>query len=108
MPSQFSEILWVVTGLMAGGCIGLAFGALQQRALRRNEQLQQSGKLNNGWIVMPRSMGRVFYLILALVLVQILCPLLFANKMHWWVSAGVALGYGSILYRQLRNKLSNR
>jgi hypothetical protein len=37
-------------------------------------------------------------------LVQFLCPLLFAGASQWWVSAGVALGYGWQLFRQLRQK----
>jgi hypothetical protein len=39
-----------------------------------------------------------------LVLVQLICPLFFVNGSQWWVSGGVVLGYGSILYRQLRQR----
>ena len=59
-----------------------------------------------GWVLMPGSMGRVVFLLLALVLVQIICPLLFAGGVQWLVSAGVAVGYGGALYLQLRQKLA--
>jgi len=38
---------------------GVAFGTLQQAALRRNEQREQSGKLKSGWSLMPGSGTRV-------------------------------------------------
>jgi hypothetical protein len=46
-------------------------------------------------------MGRVAYLLVALLAVQILCPLLFSDGVQWWVSSGVLAGYGTMLYRQL-------
>jgi hypothetical protein len=104
MTTQITEILRCVAALFAGGLIGYAFGTIQQMALRRNEKRQTSGQLNNGWAVMPGSGRRVAYLLIALVLVQIICPLFFVNGSQWWVSGGVVLGYGAILYRQLRNR----
>jgi len=47
-------------------------------------------------------MKRVAYLLVALVLVQIVCPLLFIDGSQWWVSGGVVVGYGALLFRQLR------
>jgi hypothetical protein len=46
------------------------------------------------------------FLLVALVLVQIVCPLFFHDNTRWWVSAGVALGYGLTLFWQLRNRLA--
>ena len=105
MQFQLIDLLRDLSGLMAGGAIGFAFGLLQQAALRRHAQLEQSGKLKNGWSLIPGSGARVAYLLLALVLVQLVCPLLFADGTQWWVSAGLVIGYGSQLYRQLRLRL---
>jgi len=38
--------------------------------------------------------------------VQLFCPLLFTNGYQWWVSGGVAAGYGTMLFLQLRQRLS--
>ena len=45
-------------------------------------------------------------LLIALALVQLVCPLLFVDGTQWFVSGGVALGYGSILFRRLRENTS--
>ncbi|HWA11300.1 MAG TPA: hypothetical protein VG838_17815 [Opitutaceae bacterium] len=94
-----------VAGLMAGGAIGLAFGVLQAAALRRHEEQQQSGQLKNGWSLMPGAGVRVAYLLIALALVQLVCPLLFSNGIQWSVSGGVVAGYGWTLLQQLRRRL---
>ena len=91
----------VVVAVIAGGAIGYCFGLIQNLALRRNERRQQSGDLNTGWAVMPGSMSRVAYLLIVLVAIQIFCPLLFKEGTQWWVSAGVVLGYGYVLFRRL-------
>ena len=44
------------------------------------------------------------YLLVALALVQVISPALFAGGSQWWVSAGVAGGYGALLVRQLRQR----
>jgi len=95
-----------IVGLLAGGVIGYAFGLLQSAALRRHEQLEQGGKLKNGWSLMPGAGARVAYLLIALALVQLVCPLLFVDGTQWVVSTGVVLGYGGMLYRQLRLRLA--
>ena len=95
------EFLSHLVAVIAGAVIGYAFGLLQQAALRRNEQLQQSGKLRSGWTLMPGSGGRVALLLITLVLVQVICPLLFRDGTQWWVSGGVVASYGWILFRQL-------
>ena len=95
-----------IVGLLAGGVIGYAFGLLQSAALRRHEQQEKNGKLKNGWSLMPGSGARVAYLLVALALVQLVCPLLFVDGTQWLVSAGVVVGYGWLLYRQLRLRLA--
>jgi len=107
MQSQLFLSFCCLAAVLAGGLIGVSFGFLQAKASRRNQQSEQAGTLNNGLGTMPGSMRRVAYLMVALALVQILCPLLFTNHFEWWVSAGVVGGYGAILFNQLRRRLAN-
>ena len=93
-------------GLVVGGLIGLAFGAVQNAAALRNENRQEAGKLRSGWAIMPGSMRRVAFLMIALALVQVGMPMLFTSESQWLVSAGVVLGYGFMLYLQFRNRVS--
>jgi hypothetical protein len=106
MQIQLAHVLWSATGFMMGVLIGAAFGMIQDAARRRHERLQQAGKFNNGWAVMPGSMRRVAYLLVALALIQFLCPLLFTGGLQWWVSGGVVGGYGAMLYKHLRQRLA--
>ncbi len=99
-----TEIIRPVVGLVAGGVIGLGFGWLQGLAVARYKKRQQSGDLNSAWAVMPGSMRRVAGLLLALVLIQTLCPLLFVNGSQWWVSAGLVAAYGGLLFWRLRQR----
>ena len=101
------EFLRCLLALGAGALIGFAFGYIQNLGLRRNQKLQESGKLDNGWAVMPGSGKRVASLVIALVVIQIVCPLLFVNGSQWWVSGGVLLGYGTTLYKQFRARQAN-
>jgi hypothetical protein len=96
------RIILSLAALVAGALIGVAFGLIQNRAFLRNQKLQQSGSLNNGWAVMPGSMKRVAWLLIALVIIQLVCPLLFVNGTQWWVSAGVVAGYAAMLVRRLK------
>lgn len=102
----YTSALQLIAGLTAGCLIGVGFGLVQDAARRRNERLQASGELRSGWGVMPGSGRRVAYLLIALVLVQVTCPLLFKDGVQWWVSAGVASGYGMTLLWQLRQRLA--
>jgi hypothetical protein len=97
--------LLTIAGFIVGGFIGLAFGAVQNYALQRNEKHQEKGHLKSGWMVMPGSMSRVAFLMFALVLVQIGMPMLFEGISQWMVSAGVVLGYGWMLYNEMRRKV---
>ena len=101
-----SELLRPAAGLLAGLTIGFAFGKLQDSALRWNRARQDRGEFKNAWSVMPGSMTRVAMLLLALAMVQYVCPILFTQSSQWWVSGGVVLGYGAILLRQLRRRLA--
>ena len=103
---SFVGILQIIGGVIAGGVIGLAFGQLQQIASRKHATLESKGQFNSGWAIMPGSFRRTGFLIIALVLIQMLCPLLFTNGAQWSVSAGVLVGYGYLLWRQLRRRLS--
>ena len=94
-------IVRILLGLVAGGLIGYAFGLIQNAARLRNEKKQLEGKLKTGWSIMPGSGLRVACLMVALVLIQVICPLLFRDGTQWWVSGGVVLGYGWTLFRQL-------
>jgi hypothetical protein len=107
MQFIFSHVLACATALTAGAVIGSAFGAIQKAAARKNQQLQRDGQLNSGWAVMPGSMRRVAYLLVALAGVQFLCPLLFADGCQWWVSGGLVAGYGLILWQQLRRRMGS-
>ncbi len=106
MQNHLLDFIRGVVGLAAGGAIGYAFGLLQCAALRQHEQQEKNGKLKNGWSLMPGAGARVAYLLIALALVQLVCPLLFVDGTQWVVSAGVVFGYGWLLYRQLRLRLA--
>jgi hypothetical protein len=108
MQIQLVNVLWSTSGLMVGALIGAAFGMIQDAARRRYQRRQQNGSFTNGWAVMPGSMRRVAYLLVALAFVQFACPLLFVDGIQWWVSGGVVAGYGWMLYKQLRDRLAAR
>ena len=94
MTAQLINMFQALTALLVGAIIGVGFGMIQDAARRRNEKRQQSGELKNPWMVMPGSGARVAYLLVALVLIQLVCPLLFKDGIQWWVSGGVVAGYG--------------
>ena len=108
MQLAISQIFYSGLAFGAGAVIGLVFGAIQDAAARKNQALQRDGKLSSGWAVMPGSMRRVAYLLVALAVVQVGCPLVFNNGYQWWVSGGVVLGYGWTLYSKLRQTLAAR
>jgi hypothetical protein len=104
METQLINLALSLAGLILGGAIGFGFGKIQNAAMLRHEKKQQSGALKSGWAVMPGSMSRVAFLLIALAAVQILCPIMFAGNIQWLVSAGVVLGYGWTLYTKLRHR----
>jgi hypothetical protein len=102
------EIFQMFGGFVAGGAIGWGFGLLQQAATRRHERLQLTGKLNSTWSLMPGSMTRVAFLLVALAMVQAICPMFFGGVAQWCVSAGVVAGYGWMLFQNMRARLAAR
>jgi hypothetical protein len=94
-----------IFGFIVGGLIGAAFGAIQNSATLRHEKQEAAGGLKSGWALIPGSMRRVAFLMVALVLVQIGMPMLFDGMSQWMVSAGVMLGYGWMLYVEFRRKV---
>jgi len=101
METILINALRILFAVSAGGMIGYAFGLIQNAARLRHEKKQLEGKLKNGWTIIPGSGARVAYLLVALLLVQLICPLLFEEGTQWVVSGGVAAGYGSVLLQQL-------
>lgn len=106
MTSSLIDILPPLAGMLAGGAIGLTFGLIQDGAKRRHQKRQQEGKFESGWAATPGSFSRVAYLLVALALVQFSLPALFTPgaATQWCVSGGVVIGYGFILFRQLRHR----
>lgn len=102
MISQFSTSLVSLIAIIVGGIIGLLFGTIQNAALTQNKKRQESGQLKNGWMIMPGSFGRIAILLIALVVVQVTCPIFFEGNVQWMVSVGLILGYGWTLLKQLR------
>jgi len=101
METILLNVLRIVLALVAGGFIGYVFGLIQNAARLRHEKRQLEGKFKNAWSIIPSSGARTAYLLLALLLVQLICPLLFVEGTQWMVSAGVAAGYGWVLFQQL-------
>jgi hypothetical protein len=101
---SFIQILFTSLAVIIGAVIGLAFGYLQNAALRRHQKQVETGEFKSGWNVMPGSGGRVALLLMALVAIQFLCPILFADGTQWWVSGGLVAGYGCMLYRTFCEK----
>lgn len=101
MEIHLANVLQSSVGLLVGGVIGYSFGVIQDAARLRNEKRQQMGKLGSALSIMPGSGARVAYLLIALVLIQVLCPLLFADGTQWWVSGGLVAGYGWLLFRKM-------
>jgi hypothetical protein len=99
------EIICALAALLIGGVIGLGFGHLQQLATRRHEAKQRAGTLGSGWNLIPGSGARVAYLLIALVIIQFVCPILFADGTQWWVSGGLLAGYGWTLLQELRRRV---
>lgn len=108
MTPSLTSLLLGLIGLTAGGLIGAGFAVVQETARQRNERRQQRGTLKSGWGVMPGAGGRVAGLLIALVLIQMVCPLLFNDGVQWWVSTGVAGGYGCVLFRRLARRKADR
>jgi len=106
METRLFDFARIGLALLGGGLIGYAFGLLQAVARGRHEKREQQGKLKSGWSLMPGAGARVAYFLVVLALIQLVCPLLFADGTQWFVSAGVVGGYGWTLYRELRRRIA--
>ena len=104
METNLYYIVRSVFALGGGIAIGYGFGLIQAAAQRRNDRRQQTGELKNPWSVVPGSGLRVAYLLIVLAAIQVVCPLFFADSVQWWISAGVAGGYGILLFKQLQER----
>jgi hypothetical protein len=105
MYSHLLNALLLLGALLLGGVIGFVFGSIQNAASVRHRKIQQGGQLHSGWALMPGSMRRTAFLLIALVVVQIACPLFFESAtVQWLVSAGIVLGYGWTLLKKLRDR----
>jgi hypothetical protein len=100
----FLEILRPILALVVGATIGFAFGRMQNFARQQHQKMVDTGEFKSPWRIMPGSGGRVALLLVALVLIQIVCPMLFADGTQWWVSGGLLAGYGWTLFLQLRHR----
>jgi hypothetical protein len=89
--------------MLAGGAAGVLFGALQNAASLRNRKRNQRDGLGGGFSILAGSFARVATLLIALVSIQVVCPILFVGSTQWLVSVGVILGYGWMLLEQLRS-----
>ena len=98
----FVDVIRDLLAASAGVIIGGSFGLLQSRALRKNEERRDRGDLNSHWRVMLSSPRRIVWFLLCLVAIQVLCPALFVAGAEWWVSGGVALGYGLVQFNNFR------
>ena len=103
MTFTLIEITRALVGLVAGIAIGYGFGVMQKKARGKNEQLQNEGRLANGWLVMPGAMKRVSYLLIGLAGIQFFFPVLSIGRAPWFVSSGVVLGYGWILIKHIQH-----
>jgi len=106
MNEHVFQVVKIVLALAAGGCIGVGFGLTQQAAYRRYQKQQVIGKFNSGWAAMPGSMKRIANLLIALALIQLVCPMLFNDSTQWWVSGGLVAGYAVMLFRSMRERQS--
>lgn len=106
MQATFSQIMCLAAALAGGATIGLVFGAVQEAAAKKHALQQRNGTFHTAWAAIPGSMRRTAGLLMALALVQLICPLLFKNGCQWWVSGGVVAGYGWSLYQKLRQNLA--
>ncbi len=104
MDKSMIMIFISLTAIIVGYVIGFWFGTIQNAALIRNKKKYESGKLKNGFFLMPGSMGRIAMLLIILVVIQFAIPMFFQGNIQWILSAGIILGYGWTFVKQLRNR----
>jgi hypothetical protein len=103
MNKEIITVLISIVAIAVGFAIGFWFGSTQNAALIQNKKKYESGKLKNGFFIMPGSMGRISMLLIILVAIQIAIPIFFQGNIQWILSTGIIVGYGWTFVKQLRN-----
>jgi hypothetical protein len=104
MNRSIVDVLIPVLAFIIGGAIGLAFGAVQQAAKRKNEKRQAAGRFSTSWRIVPGSMTRISLFMAVLVSIQLGFPMIFDGNIQWIVSAGIIGGYGWMLLKEYRHQ----
>jgi hypothetical protein len=92
--------MWL--GLVLGAVIGGTFAWLQMLALRRNELLEKQQQLPTLLKQLPGSTGRIAFLLIALVAVQVLFP----GVNLWWLTGSLVVTYAIPFIWQLKDRFS--
>jgi len=79
------------SALLVGGAIGFGFGTISSSTRPKKDAPPSAGKLKTTLHNALGSGRRTAYLLVALLLVQIVFPLLFANGVQWWIYGGQLL-----------------
>ena len=92
-----------ISGLLTGVAVGVTFGMFQHRALLRDQKQQETKGVQKRRLVVPSSFRRIFYLVITLLVIQIVCPILFKESaIQWIITAGIIVGYGWTLLKRIR------
>ncbi len=109
MKSDVILVILLFGGFAIGAVVGMAFGSIQAAAHDRYRRLQQHNRLTNVATIIPGSLRRIAFLLVALVSIQIAFPMFFEREgMQWVVSAGIVVGYGLALLRQASGRQMSR
>lgn len=95
-----NESIWL--GLVLGMVIGGIFAWLQFQALRRNEMLERKQQLPSLLKQLPGSAGRIAFLLVALVAVQVLFP----GVNLWWLTGSLVVTYAIPFVWKLKDRFS--
>ena len=107
MHNQIVDAVLALGGFVLGGVLGFVFGTIQRGALLRNLEAQRISGRPKGGNPMAGSFRRTAFLLLALVLVQVACPMFFESAtIQWIVSAGVVVGYGWTLLKKMKTDVA--
>ena len=98
----------VIPGFIVGAIIGMAFAWLQLQALRRNELLEQQLQVPYWMRQIPGSMGRIAFLLMALVLGQVLLQVLLHEANMIAFASGVVIAYAIPFALRLKDKYSRK
>jgi hypothetical protein len=108
MQLDWMEWMRAAAGLVAGGVIGIAIGFYQAKTMgwkRSGKACEAPGPLASWRATWPGRLKRVFFVLAVLAMISLACPMLFTQGGKWWVTAGIGLGYGSLLFRRLRQAM---